>query len=351
MNAVNVFNEAPISFEIHTFVTRDQKKLSFKRSYRVDRGGSGEPVLLAHGAGVRSNIFHPPGQVSIVDLLAKAGYDVWNVDWRASINHAPNEWTLDRAAVYDFPAAVAKIREVTGAKTLSAIVHCQGSTSFMISLVAGLLPEIKLAISNAVSLHPVVPPRARWKGTWAVRQLGRYLPYLNPQWGISAPRGAPAIFDSYVRAIHHECNNPVCKWSSFTYGSGFPTLWRHENLSASTHDWLAGEFAHVPMTFFRQMADSIDAGYLVSTGEFSELPPSVVANAPKTDARIVLVAGALNDCFTPEAQMRSFDFIERHAPGRHTLHVLAGYGHLDVFLGKNAARDCYPIFLDELRKG
>jgi hypothetical protein len=39
----------------------------------------------------------------------------------------------------------------------SAVIHCQGSTSFMMSAVAGLLPEVKTIITNAVSLHTVVP--------------------------------------------------------------------------------------------------------------------------------------------------------------------------------------------------
>ena len=73
-----------------------------------------EPVLLVHGAGVRGNIFSPPYQESLDSKLARAGYDVWNLDWRASIEHEPNEWTLDKAAVFDYPEAVKKIREETG---------------------------------------------------------------------------------------------------------------------------------------------------------------------------------------------------------------------------------------------
>ena len=176
--------------------------------------------------------------------------------------------------------------------------------------------------------------------------------YLNPQWGLSAPRGWPTVIDWWVRSTHHECNNAVCKHSSFAYGAGFPTLWRHENLDDATHEWLKGEFAHVPMTFFREMAKSIDAGHLVSTGKYPDLlPASFVGQAPKTQARFVFLGGELNDCFVPESQARTFDFFERYAPGRNAFYELAGYGHLDVFIGKNAARDIFPLIIDELRKG
>ena len=45
---------------------------------------------------------------------------------------------------------------------------------------------------------------------------------------------------------------------------------------------------------------------------------------------------------------RTFEFLEGHDPGRHSLHFLPGYGHLDVFLGKHAARDVFPLILEEL---
>lgn len=343
--------ETVSTLEEVSFQTEDAKTLKLRRRLPASRSDLG-PVLLVHGAGVRSHIFEPPRPGNIDVALAKAGFDVWNLDWRASIDQPPNEWTLDNAAVYDYPAAVKTILERTGRSTLKALVHCQGSTSFMISLVAGLLPEVTTVVSNAVSLHPVVPALARLKALYAVPSLGRFLPYLNPQWGISAPSGWPRAFDFYVRATRHECTNPVCKWSSFTFGSGAPTLWKHENLTSDVHEWLKGEFAHVPMTFFRQMSKSIAAGHLVSTGQFNHvLPASVVEQAPRTDARIVLLAGQFNACFLPASQARSYDFLDRYAPGRHGYYELAGYGHLDVFIGKDAPNAVFPLIIDELTRG
>ena len=45
---------------------------------------------------------------------------------------------------------------------------------------------------------------------------------------------------------HHECDNPVCKEVSFTYGTGFPALWLHENLNDETHEWLSGNLPMCP---------------------------------------------------------------------------------------------------------
>ena len=77
---------------------------------------------------------------------------------------------------------------------------------------------------------------------------GHLTRYLDPQWGLRAPTLTAKAVNAVVQLTHRECHNPVCKEVSFTYGSGFPALWRHENLNDETHEWLKGEFAAVPMT-------------------------------------------------------------------------------------------------------
>ena len=52
----------------------------------------------------------------------------------------------------------------------------------------------------------------------------------------------------------------------------------------------------------------------------------------------------------PESQQRTFDWFERREPGRHSLHIVPGYGHLDVFVGEHADKDWHPIILGELNK-
>lgn len=308
------------------------------------------PVLLVHGAGVRANIFRAPVATSLVDYLAAAGYDVWLENWRASIDLTPNLWTLDQAALYDHPAAVRTVLSQTGHTQLKAVVHCQGSTSFMMSAVAGLLPEVTTIVSNAVSLHPVVPPLSRLKLRFLIPLFRRFTEYFNPQWGDHAPTAFAKFTNVLTSLTHHECSNLVCRQVSITYGSGFPALWRHENLNAETHEWLRREFGHVPLTFFGQIAESVEHGSLVSVEGDPRLPADFAANAPATDARIALLAGAKNLCFLPESQRRTFEWLERRRPRYHSLHVFPRYSHLDVFIGKNAARDTFPVVRQELER-
>jgi hypothetical protein len=152
-----------------------------------------------------------------------------------------------------------------------------------------------------------------------------------------------------VRLAHHECDNTVCKLVSFTYGSGFPALWRHENLNEPTHEeFIPHEFGHVPMTFFEQMSHCVRKGHLVSLDHLDVLPADYVAKEPATDARFVFFTGERNRCFLPDSQRQSFQFLDGIRPGYHSLHVLPTYSHLDMFMGERAAQDVFPIMVDEL---
>src|SRR6266581_2459914 len=163
------------------------------------------PVLLVHGAGVRANLFRAPVDTTIVQFLVDRGYDVWLENWRASIDIAPNEWTLDQAAVYDHPQAVRTVLQETGASTLDAVIHCQGSTSFMMSALAGLVPEVKTIVANAVSLHTLIPAWSQFKIRYFMPMVRPLLPYVNPQWGLKAPNALALALSLGVRLTHHEC--------------------------------------------------------------------------------------------------------------------------------------------------
>lgn len=334
--------------ETHFFPAGDGLPLTLIRVRGSDEPTKG-PVLLVHGAGVRAELFRPPVRQTIVDALVADGWDVWLLNWRASIDLDPVPWTLDDAAAYDHPAAVRYIVGQTGAATLKAIVHCQGSTSFCMSAVAGLVPEVDVIVSNAVSLHPVIPPFARFKIEALRPAMQQLTPYLNPAWGDGPNSAFSRIARAVVMTTHRECDNPVCRMVSFTYGSGRPALWSHENLNEETHDWLRGEFAVVPMSFFAQMAECVKAGHLVSVSKRPGLLDSYVSEAPRTAARFALLAGARNRCFLPESQQRTYEYLARHRSG-DTFHLLPNYGHLDVFFGKDADLDVFPLILGELNR-
>jgi len=214
---------------------------------------------------------------------------------------------------------------------------------------AGLLPEVTTIVSNAVSLHPVIPPLAKLKIDWFHRPVRALTRYLDPHWGVEAPDAIAAAITGWVRLTHRECANTVCRLSSFTYGVGHPTLWSHSLLNDATHEWLKNEFGPVPLSFFFQMSRCVDAGYLVPAQRFPQFPDRFGTGAPRTDAAITLLAGEENRCYLPESQQRTFDYLTANGRGQYALHVVPRYGHLDMFMGKDASRDVFPLILDALR--
>ena len=309
------------------------------------------PVLLVHGVGVRKEIWRPPNPYTLVDALLDAGYDVWIETWRASMDVPNNTWTLDQGAVLDHPLAVKTVVEQTGASSIQAITHCQGSTSFMMSACAGLVPEVRTVVASAVTLHPVVTRVAKLKLDYVMPPVSRLLGYLDPQWGrTGGPWVLPKLMTAYCKVSRRTCDNGVCKVSSFMFGAGDPTLWTHEQLTPITHEWTKGEFGAAPLTFFKQIAKCVEVGHLVSVEGRPELPQSFVEQRPKTDARFSFITGGANNCFLPVSQRRTHEWFEGFQPGRHSLHIVPGYGHLDVFVGKRAHKDYFPFIVGELDK-
>ena len=291
-----------------------------------------------------------PVERTLVDELVDAGYDVWLENWRASIDLPPNEWTLDQAAEHDHPRAVRKVVAETGADEVKAVIHCQGSTSFMMSAVAGLVPEVKTIVANAVTLHPVIPRISRFKLKNVVPLVGRLTPYMNPQWGLvgadghregaradgsdDAPRvRQPGLQDGQLHLRHGlpgavAAREPECGHARVGEAGVRPcaALLLPPD-GALRHGRAAGRLGH------EQCA-----------------PQDYAAQPPQTDARFAFFAGSENICFLPESQRRTHAWFEEHRPGGHTLVELPGYGHLDVFMGQNAARDVFPLMLAELER-
>src|SRR5262249_5689225 len=122
------------------------------------------------------------------------------------------------------------------------------------------------------------------------------------------------------------------------------------NLNQATHDWIKQEFGHVPLTFFRQMAECVVRGHLVAFERIAGLPDDYTAKPPQTDARIALFADDKSGCFLPESQVRTYEYLSQHRKDFHSIHRMPEYSHLDVFMGKSAAQDVFPKILEELAK-
>jgi predicted alpha/beta hydrolase len=310
------------------------------------------PVLLQHGTGVRANLFYgAPIPRSIVDVLVEAGFDVWLGNWRGSIDLPECDYTLDEVARYDHPALIAAVLRETGAQTLKAVVHCQGSTSFALACAGGLVPEVTDVVSNAVSFHIDVPRLSKLQMQLLLPVMSIGFPGFDPQWTIRPTALRARLLAAWARTVRRECREPVCQMANYTYGVGGNILWDHANIDPPTHRWIAREFGWVPITFFRQMSRCATAGHLVAASGFDELPEDAVASPPRSRPRWTFLAGSANRCFLARSQERSFAWLDGLEPGRHALVEVPGYTHLDLFFGRDAERDVFGHIRDALLNG
>ena len=299
------------------------------------------PVLLSPGASLRAEMFYgQPSGRTLAEALLDEGYDVWAQNWRGSLDFPPNLYTLDRVARHDHPAAVAAVLGETRTSTLKAIVHCQGSVSFTMAAVAGLVPEVTHVVSSAVSLHVRASTMTRLKQIFMLPPASVLTPYADAQWGIrpTAPPGQGLA--TVARLVRRECDNPVCAMASYMYGTGPDVLWLHANIDGDVHAWMGRELGFAPFRgLLRQLVKSTGKRHVVRAEVLPGMPESYVDGPPRTDARFTFVVGAENRMFLPAGQRATFEHFDAHAPGRHAFHAFEGVGHLDTFLGRDGGTD------------
>jgi len=337
--------------ENYTTTTADGIEIGLARY----RGGAKGPVMVVHGAGVWSGMFLLPTiEEHFTQYLVNHGYDVWLLDWRASIRLPLRQFNLDQAAENDFPAALAFIRQRTRAESVQAVVHCAGSSAFFMTLAAGYLPEVRCVACSQIALHYAVPPPTEIK---CMLNLGDVFADLGVDY-LSAgedPRHPlfQRMFGAVVDLTNHECNSTVCHRITFMYGH----LYRHERLTTATHDRLSEQFGACNMTAFRHLAQIVkrgtaarfDYGAAENQRRYGTPEPPSYLRPEHLRLSITFVSGELNQCYLPVSTERTFQWLQSvNDPKLYRRYVTAGYGHIDNFMGATANRDCYDLFLEQL---
>ena len=330
--------------EIHPFITDDGVTLRLTRY----QGGSKGPVILSHGLGVSSRIFSMDTiETNLLEFLYAHGYDVWLLDFRVSIElpASAQRFSADDVAQYDYPAAVAKVREVTTSPSVQMVVHCYGSTTFFMAMLAGL-QGVRSVVSSQVATHMICPPMTRLKS-------GLHLPTLLDKLAIESLTAYTdtnanwfnRLYDRFLDAFPHdteeECTSAVCHRITFMYS----LLYEHDQLNSSTHDALHEMFGIANIHAMDHLALMVRAGGLRSVdGQDIYLP-----HVGRLAIPITFIHGAENACFLPQSTEKTMELLgQRNGSHLYRRHLVPGYGHIDCMFGKRAALDVYPFILEHL---
>jgi cholesterol oxidase len=331
--------------EVHAFQTSDHVSLRLTRY----QGGSKGPVILSHGLGVSSLIFAIDTiETNLLEYLYAHGYDVWLLDYRASIALPASamQSTADDVATKDYPAAVATVRNLTGAQDVQMVVHCYGSTTFFMAMLAGL-PGVRSAVCSQIATHIVAPAPTKLKS-------GLHLPSFMDVLGIKSltayvdttANWAERLYDKAVglyalAEAQGRCNSPVCHRITFMYAS----LYEHETLNEATHEALHEMFGIATISAFEHLALMVRKGHIVAADGADVYLPHLERLA----IPITFIHGAENECFLPESTEITYNLLrEKNGKDLYARHVIPQYGHIDCIYGKNTVTDVYPFILNHL---
>jgi len=332
---------------MHSVTTADGVGLRLTRY----QGGSKGPVILSHGLGVSSLIFSTDTiDTNLLEYLVAHGYDVWLLDYRASIELPASlgQFSADDIATRDYPAAVEAVRQLTGAASVQVVAHCFGATTFVMAMLAGL-KGVRSAVCSQIGPHVVTPTTTKIKA-------GLHLSSVIESLGVSsltAYTDAHAdwqsrLLDNALRAYPVEkgeaCASPVCHRITFIYA----LLYEHERLNTLTHNTLHEMFGIANVRALDHLGKMVRAGTVVdAAGNDTYMPHLDRMNIP-----LAFIHGAENACFLPESTQRSYEALRAvNGPSHYWRHVIPNYGHIDCIFGANAAKDVYPYIVEHLARG
>ena len=331
--------------EVHFFNTSDGVQLRLTRY----QGGVKGPVMLAPGFGTSTLAFSiDTVETNFPEYLYANGYDVWLFDYRASADlpSASTRFSTDEIATEDWPAAVAKVRELTDADTVQVVGHCIGSMSFLMAMLAGL-QGVRAAVCSQLTTHPVGAALNEIK---AGLRLASFLTVLgvetlNPDFDTNS-KWQDYLYDALLRLYptREHSNSPVDRRILFMYGE----VYKLDQLNEATHNAIHEMFGPANLTFFQHISLILRQDHIVDQkGKDVYLP-----HLERLAIPISFIHGEDNAFFLPKGSEITYNLLrEKNGKDLYTRHLIPGYAHMDCFMGKNASRDVFPVILEELEKG
>ena len=332
--------------EVHHFETSDGVTLRLTRY----RGGDKGPVLMVHGAGVSSSIFSTDLiNTNLLEYLYAHGYDLWLFDFRISIAVPASEDQSngDQIASIDHPEAVNYVRQATGADSIQAVVHCYGSNTFFMALLAGM-EGVHSVVCSQVATNLLCPIDVKLKS-------GLHLPSVLDLFGVDSltayvdknSNWKSKLFDELLelypmRKGQHN-DSPVSHRITFMYGQ----LYSLEQLDQRTFDNLHELFGVSNITTFEHLALMVrDKQVMDHEGNDVYMP-----HLDRLAMPMCFVHGEDNKTYLPKSTLATVDALSAvNGEAFYTRHVIPDYGHIDCIFGKNAVEDVYPHILAHLEK-
>lgn len=289
---------------------------------------AGPPVLLVHGISSNHRFWDLDREHSFAEWLADRGYDVWLLDLRghgdAEVDRRGRPqragWHVDDYARYDVPAAVERIRKVTGHDEIAYVGHSMG----------GMVGAMYLAMGgeHLSSITLVGSPATFTKGVpmSGLAQLGFDVGGAT-QWWVDTPKVAATAADLSRRRIRVPLQEKLYNPANFTPNTV------HDMLRAIVSPTSRGEMRHFARMLRDQRLESWDRTVDYRSQLVDVTVPAFVLVGAGDQVAAPAWVEAWEGAFGGPVEV----FLAGTASG-----LDADYGHLDFGLGERAATEIFP---------
>lgn len=313
--------------EVHTCTTRDGWRLALTR-FRPVREGRRHPVLLVPGLSSNRFSYDLTPRASLARYLARHGYDTWILELRGhgrsdrpKLVGKGEAWTFDDHLLLDFPAALARIRELTSRPSVHVIGHSMGGI-----MLYGHMGFGGEGVRSAVTIGSSLDYSR--SSSW-FHGLMRFL-WLE-RWVPAVPFGPMMQLTSPLRGHRANVLDELNAWHANVVPDEYRQLCRlnFHVISPPVLKQLASAFSDGGLR-------SVDGSWRYSKGLQGE------PNAP-----LLALGGSKDRQCPPEAVAHTLESVrgaELRVFGRGQGHA-EHYGHFDLVMGKHAPQELWPLLL------
>jgi alpha/beta hydrolase family protein len=343
--------------------------------------GPGKPVLLVHGASAQSDTFRIGEKQTLVAHLLSKTFDVWTLDWRASMRRVRDiycqnrstDFTIDAAARHDIPAAIAVMRQQGVTGKIGVVGHCMGGAIVTQGIVEGVLPasDVENVVITALGLFYRAAIDDVVKAEDGVLEdllFSHHQDLLHPtkKWdpNLCQQDAVDGDWDDLLQKpyeiwkqtpLRHDCAVTMCHRVSYMFGMPYipdniPAI--HGSGPGSS---LPLQFGYIPVQFLLHCCQNLRRGYaapFVPRGRGRSLASqdALLNQAAFRDRKLTLITGDLNSLWHRDSIDTMYEWLLRGRPSAQRVekHVLAGFGHQDLHWGLKAPDSVFPLIANGL---
>lgn len=305
--------------------------LAMVRKRSVDARGKLAPVLLIHGYGQNRYVWHLPAR-SLANHLARAGFDVWNLDLRGHgrSRHlgARRPTHVAEFVLEDVPAAIEEVQRLTDGRPVYLLGHSLGG--LVSYAVAGRMAG---AIGGIITLGS---PYHFTRGSWPLRLLGGAM--LTVDRRLSFGHGALGLkgWGEAMRLARGFIESPFFPLPirGFVPGSMEPDI-------LAQHMSLAMDSGSITVlrNMFLDAAESRRSGHrLGGLGGFADAFEA-------KDLPLLVIAGTHDDLAPPASVAPAYE----NSRSRDKTYRAFPRGHIDLIIGRDSPQTIWPLIEAWLR--